>query len=149
MKSKYSEVFEILRPKLKKADEICCINSGGCGFVALEIHKVLTEHRIKHTLIYGFRAKNEYFNNTNDYINNKSDKPSAPSHAVIAVGNKYIIDSEGIKPYYALKYDMRFNIKIFIRKNKREFLKASLSNKKAWNQAFNRKSLKELREAFK
>jgi len=111
------KLSELLCNRLGEQEYIPCINSGGCGIVALEINRRLAKHGIRSTIInIGTR-----------------------SHIVVKIGNRYV-DYRG---EFAGINDLIINARNrycteYITRMKHEDLKESVDDEDAWNNAFDR-----------
>ena len=107
--------------KLPKIHKIPWVNTGGCGFVALYLHKTFTRHGIESTII-GL-----------DY--HKLSSEEVPNHIVVQVGEKF--------------YDSRGEVKVPSHKVKTPFLEdeltALLTRKRGWNPWFDRRRVKTIK----
>ena len=107
--------------KLPKIHEIPAVNQGGCGFVALYLHKTFTRHGIESTII-GL---------DDHYVSSQE----VPNHFVVRVGKKF--------------YDSRGETEVPPHRVKTPFsedaLTALLARKGEWNPCFDRRRARTIR----
>ena len=107
--------------KLPKIHKIPDVNYGGCGFVALYLHKTFTRHGIESTII--------------GLADHKLSLREVPNHFVVRVGGKFY-DSRGETevPHHVVKT-------LF----SEDALTALLAREREWNPWFDRKRVRIIR----
>ena len=107
--------------KLPKIHKIPAVNYGGCGFVALYLHKTFTRHGVESTII-GLAGR-------------KLSLREVPEHFVVQVGGKFY-DSRGETEVPGHKVKTLFS---------EDALTALLARKGEWNPWFDRKRVRTIR----
>ena len=107
--------------KLPKIHKIPAVNRGGCGFVALYLHKTFTRHGIESTII--------------GLDDHKLSLQEVPSHFMVRVGEKFY-DSRGETevPRHVVKTPFS-----------EDALTALLARRRGWNPWFDRKKVRTIR----
>jgi len=119
----------------KELDSLPFINQGGCGLAALALYDTAVREGKKPKIVYcySFWGDSTAMHKNNLFKEGKRKRAYACSHVLIKVGKRYWdstgeIKSKDVKWAYELDEDIT-----------RKHLIASINNKGAWNDCFDRR----------